>query len=144
MGGAANGRQSKIAHSRRRRAVRPSPGTARSAPTIVPEDGSWNEKPRVHYDEINGTYCGSRKPESFAKWRDETPDDFVFAVKGHASPPIGGCGGGRKSVERFNGGVMVLKDKLGPINWQLAPSKKLDAEDLGKVLALTAEEREVT
>src|ERR1700748_3051416 len=32
--------------------------------------------------EINGTYYGSQKPESFAKWRDETPDDFVFTVKG--------------------------------------------------------------
>ena len=32
--------------------------------------------------EINGTYYGSQKPESFAKWHDETPDDFVFAVKG--------------------------------------------------------------
>ena len=32
--------------------------------------------------EINGTYYGSQKPESFARWRDETPDDFVFAVKG--------------------------------------------------------------
>src|SRR5476649_1606358 len=32
--------------------------------------------------EINGTYYGSQKPESFARWHDETPDDFVFAVKG--------------------------------------------------------------
>ena len=32
--------------------------------------------------EINGTYYGSQKPESFAKWREETPDDFVFALKG--------------------------------------------------------------
>ena len=32
--------------------------------------------------EINGTYYGSQKPESFAKWHDETPDDFVFSVKG--------------------------------------------------------------
>ena len=32
--------------------------------------------------EINGTYYGSQKPASFAKWHDETPDDFVFAVKG--------------------------------------------------------------
>ena len=32
--------------------------------------------------EINGTYYGSQKPASFAKWHDETPDDFIFAVKG--------------------------------------------------------------
>ena len=27
--------------------------------------------------EINGTYYGSQKPESFARWHDETPDGFV-------------------------------------------------------------------
>src|ERR1700675_2209481 len=32
--------------------------------------------------EINGTYHGTQKPESFVKWRDETPGDFVFTVKG--------------------------------------------------------------
>src|SRR6202050_546079 len=32
--------------------------------------------------EINGTYSGSQKTESFAKWRDETPTGFVFTVKG--------------------------------------------------------------
>ena len=88
--------------------------------------------------EINGTYYGSQKPESFAKWHDETPDDFVFAVKGPRFTTnrrvLAEAG---KSVERFfNSGVMVLKDKLGPINWQLAPSKKFDAEDFGKFLAL--------
>src|SRR5277367_5318072 len=31
--------------------------------------------------EINGTFYGSQKPETFAKWRDETPDDFVFSLK---------------------------------------------------------------
>ena len=31
--------------------------------------------------EINGTYYGSQKPEIFAKWHDETPDDFVFSLK---------------------------------------------------------------
>ena len=31
--------------------------------------------------EINGTYYGSQKPESFQKWHDETPDGFVFALK---------------------------------------------------------------
>ena len=32
--------------------------------------------------EVNGTYYGSQKPESFARWHDETPDDFVFTLKG--------------------------------------------------------------
>ena len=32
--------------------------------------------------EINGTYYGSQKPESFRKWARETPDGFIFSVKG--------------------------------------------------------------
>ena len=32
--------------------------------------------------EANGTFCRSQKPETFAKWHDETPADFVFALKG--------------------------------------------------------------
>ena len=33
--------------------------------------------------EINGTFYRTQSPDSFRKWRDETPDDFVFALKGH-------------------------------------------------------------
>jgi len=88
--------------------------------------------------EINGTFYGSQKPESFAKWHDETPDDFVFALKGpryatnrrvlaEAGP----------SVERFmTGGLLELKDKLGPINWQFAATKKFDPEDFEGFLKL--------
>ncbi len=32
--------------------------------------------------EINATFYGSQKPESFRKWREQTPDGFVFAIKG--------------------------------------------------------------
>ena len=88
--------------------------------------------------EINGTYYGSQKPESFAKWHDETPDDFVFAVKGPRFATnrrmLSEAG---ESIERFfSGGVMALKDKLGPINWQLMPTKKFDPDDFGRFLDL--------
>src|SRR5437868_5268155 len=32
--------------------------------------------------EINGTHYSLQRPEFFARWHDETPEDFVFAVKG--------------------------------------------------------------
>jgi uncharacterized protein YecE (DUF72 family) len=41
--------------------------------------------------EVNGTYYGAQKPESFARWHDETPDDFVFALRGRATRPTGAC-----------------------------------------------------
>jgi uncharacterized protein YecE (DUF72 family) len=88
--------------------------------------------------EVNGTYYGSQKPETFARWHDETPEGFVFALKGprfttnrrvlaEAGP----------SIERFfASGVMELKDKLGPINWQLLPTKAFDADDVRRFLGL--------
>lgn len=88
--------------------------------------------------EINGTFYGSQKPESFAKWHDETPDDFVFALKGPRfvtnRKALAEAG---ESVERFfRSGVLLLKDKLGPVNWQLMPTKTFDPEDFAAFLRL--------
>jgi uncharacterized protein YecE (DUF72 family) len=88
--------------------------------------------------EINGTFYGSQKPESFAKWHDETPDDFVFALKAPRFATnrrvLAEAG---SSIERFfESGVMELKDKLGPINWQFAPTKKFDPDDVAAFLKL--------
>jgi uncharacterized protein YecE (DUF72 family) len=88
--------------------------------------------------EINGTFYGSQKPESFRRWHDETPDDFVFALKGPRFATnrrvLAEAG---ESVERFfRSGVLELRDKLGPINWQLAGTKKLDLDDIAGFLAL--------
>ncbi len=81
--------------------------------------------------EINGTYYGSQKPESFAKWHDETPDDFIFSVKGpRFATNRRALAEAGQSIERFfSGGVMQLRDKLGPVLWQFMPTKKFDPED---------------
>ena len=88
--------------------------------------------------EINGTYYGSQKPASFVKWHDETPDDFIFAVKGpRFATNRRNLSESASSVERFfTSGVMELKDKLGPINWQFLPTKKFDPEDFENFLKL--------
>jgi uncharacterized protein YecE (DUF72 family) len=88
--------------------------------------------------EINATFYRSQKPESFARWHDETPEDFVFAVKGPrfatTRPVLAEAGA---SIERFfASGVLALKDKLGPINWQLMPTKRFDPEDFAAFLRL--------
>ena len=88
--------------------------------------------------EINGMFYPSQTPATFAKWRDETPDDFVFAVKAPRFATnrrvLGEAG---TSIERFfDSGVTELGDKLGPINWQLPPTKKFDAADIAAFLAL--------
>ena len=88
--------------------------------------------------EINGTYYGSQKPTSFIKWRDETPDDFIFSVKGPRFATnrrvLAEAG---ESIERFfKTGVTELKTKLGPVNWQFATTKRFDAEDFAAFLKL--------
>jgi len=88
--------------------------------------------------EINGTYYRSQKPESFAAWRDATPDDFVFSVKAPRFATnrrvLAEAGA---SIERFfASGVVELKGKLGPINWQFMPTKKFDPDDFAAFLNL--------
>ncbi|TKD51801.1 DUF72 domain-containing protein [Sphingomonas baiyangensis] len=88
--------------------------------------------------EINGTYYSSFKPESFAKWRDETPAGFVFSVKASRyavnRKRLDEAG---ESVTRFVGqGIVELGDRLGPILWQLAATKRFDPEEIAGFLAL--------
>ena len=82
--------------------------------------------------EINGTYYSTFKPASWAKWRAETPDGFVFSVKASRyCTNRKQLAGAAESITRFvQQGLHELGDRLGPINWQLMDGKKLDAEDL--------------
>jgi uncharacterized protein YecE (DUF72 family) len=94
--------------------------------------------------EINGTYYRTQSAESFARWHDETPDGFVFALKGprfatnrrvlaEAGP----------SIEHFiASGVVNLGEKLGPINWQFMPTKRYDPADFEAFLALLPKSEE--
>lgn len=88
--------------------------------------------------EINSTFYGLQKPATFQKWHDETPDGFVFSVKAPRFVMLRKrLAESASSVERFLGsGVLRLGAKLGPLNWQLAPTMEFDAEDLAAFLAL--------
>ncbi len=88
--------------------------------------------------EINGTFYSTQKPSSFRKWADETPDDFVFAVKAHRLATnrrvLAEAG---PSVERFlTSGLAEMETKLGPILWQFAGHKTFEPEDFEAFLAL--------
>ena len=92
--------------------------------------------------EINGTYYGSQKPETFAKWAADVPEGFVFSVKGirYVSNRKVLAESG-ESLEKFlNSGVTELGDSLGPILWQFAPTKKFDPDDFGAFLAMLPDE----
>jgi uncharacterized protein YecE (DUF72 family) len=88
--------------------------------------------------EVNGTFYGLQKPDSFGHWREETPRDFVFAVKGSryithllrlkdVEVPLGNF---------FASGLLRLGPKLGPILWQFPPQMKFDAERFEAFLTL--------
>ena len=88
--------------------------------------------------EINSTFYGLQKPATFKKWHDATPDGFVFSVK---APRFvtnrNDLASGASSIQRFlESGVLELGAKLGPINWQLAPTKNFDAKEIAEFLAL--------
>jgi uncharacterized protein YecE (DUF72 family) len=88
--------------------------------------------------EINSTFYSTQKAASFAKWRDETPANFIFSVKGpkyithvrrldDVAIPL---------ANFLASGIFNLREKLGPLLWQLAPPTKFDPERMAAFLRL--------
>lgn len=94
--------------------------------------------------EVNGTYYSSFKEPTFVKWADEAPDGFVFSLKGNRFVTnrrvLGEAG---ESMMRFLGsGVAALGEKLGPILWQFAPTKRFDPQDFEAFLKLLPQKQD--
>ena len=88
--------------------------------------------------EVNGTFYRSQTPATFRKWASEVPPGFVFSLKGPRFATnrrvLKEAG---DSIKRFlDSGVTELGDRLGPLLWQFAPTKKFDAADFGSFLEL--------
>ncbi|MEO7325280.1 MAG: DUF72 domain-containing protein [Dokdonella sp.] len=91
---------------------------------------------RVTAIEVNGTYYRAQKPATYAKWRAETPDGFIFSLKAPRFTTdrkvLADAG---KSIDAFvNGGIAELGDRLGPINWQFPPHKAFEPDDFAAFL----------
>ena len=86
--------------------------------------------------EVNGTWYGAQKPASYARWRDETPDDFVFSAKAPMritmSRTLAKSGG---AIDDFLGGIATLGAKLGPIVWQFEKEWKIDRDAFSAFLS---------
>src|SRR5262249_49788777 len=78
--------------------------------------------------EINGTFYGAQRPASFRRWYSETPEDFVFSLKGpRYATHRRDLATAAPSVDRFfASGVLELREKLGPVLWQFAPWTPFD------------------
>ena len=94
--------------------------------------------------EINGTHYSLQHPDSFARWHDETPEGFVFAVKGsrfitHLKQ--------LRDIETqlanfFASGMLRLEEKLGPFLWQFSPRFRFDPARLERFFALLPRDTE--
>jgi uncharacterized protein YecE (DUF72 family) len=93
---------------------------------------------RLRSVEINGSFYSLQRPTSYRRWYDDTPDDFVFAVKGGRfmthNKKLRDCE--EPLANFFASGVLGLGEKLGPILWQLPPQLGYDAERLEAFFAL--------
>lgn len=87
--------------------------------------------------EINGTYYGAQKPSTYAKWRDEAPEGFMFSAKAPMrimqARVLAKAGG---QIDDFLGGIAELGDKLGPIVWQFDKGQRVDRDDFSAFVAL--------
>jgi uncharacterized protein YecE (DUF72 family) len=92
--------------------------------------------------EINATFHRLQKPDSFRQWREEAPDGFMFTIKGSrfvTNRKV--LASAKEPLERFFGqGLEQLGDRLGPIVWQLAATKRFEPADLAAFLALLPRE----
>ncbi len=88
--------------------------------------------------ELNGSFYSLQSPKSFRRWREETPPEFVFSVKGpryvthmlrlrHSRVAL---------ANFFASGVLALEHKLGPVLWQLPERHVFDSASLEEFLAM--------
>jgi uncharacterized protein YecE (DUF72 family) len=94
--------------------------------------------------EINGTFYGLQRPDAFARWYEETPEGFLFAVK---APRFITHIRRLREIETplanfFASGVLRLGEKLGPVLWQFPASFRFSAERLDHFLALLPRDTE--
>jgi uncharacterized protein YecE (DUF72 family) len=93
--------------------------------------------------EINGTYYGAQKPSTYARWREEVPDGFVFSAKAPKritqSSRLASTGA---QVEDFIGGIASLGDALGPLVWQFDRHTRIDRAQFEEFAALLPSQHE--
>ncbi|MDQ3288796.1 MAG: DUF72 domain-containing protein [Pseudomonadota bacterium] len=86
--------------------------------------------------EINSTFYRSQKPATYARWASETPEDFVFSIKAprYISQSSALAQAGAAASRFIDAGLAEFGPRLGPILWQLAPTRKFNRDDLAGFL----------
>jgi uncharacterized protein YecE (DUF72 family) len=88
--------------------------------------------------EINGSFYSLQSPRSWQAWYEATPGDFVFGVKGprYITHMLRLRNVEKPLANFFASGIFRLREKLGPILWQLPPNFTFEADRLASFLAL--------
>lgn len=88
--------------------------------------------------ELNGTFYSLKWPAIFERWVRESPDDFLFAIKGGRfithNLKLRNCDAALGNF--FASGVLALGRKTGPFLWQLPASYRFDAERMDAFMAM--------
>jgi uncharacterized protein YecE (DUF72 family) len=94
--------------------------------------------------EINGTHYSLQRPSSFTTWAEQTPDDFVFAIKGsrYITHMLRARNAEQALANFFASGLLALGPKLGPILWQFPPNYSFDPESLEQFFMLLPNDTE--
>jgi uncharacterized protein YecE (DUF72 family) len=95
--------------------------------------------------EINGTFYSLQRPQNFQAWHDQTPDDFVFAVKGsrYITHMLRLTRIEMALANFLASGVLALGTKLGPILWQFPPNLRFDPAKFEAFFALLPRDTEM-
>lgn len=102
-------------------------------PDLSEEDWLAYYAEKLQSVEINNTFYGLPQKETVEKWREEVPEDFIFSVKASRYiTHLKKLKDPSEPVENFLDKVKLLKEKLGPVLFQLPPHWKADIERLDK------------
>jgi uncharacterized protein YecE (DUF72 family) len=95
------------------------------------EELAWASR-HITAIEINATFYQNQKPESFRTWAEQTPEDFVFTVKGHQQVThIKRLKDVDQPLELFFRSIEALGHRLGAVVWQLPGNLKFDPDRIG-------------
>jgi uncharacterized protein YecE (DUF72 family) len=99
---------------------------------------------RLTATEINATFYKLQTPALFERWGKAVPDGFKFAVKASRfATNRKNLGDAGEAIGRFCAqGFTELGDKLGPILWQLAPTKSFGPDEISAFLMLLPTSRD--
>ncbi|MNX97541.1 hypothetical protein D3C86_1299120 [compost metagenome] len=88
--------------------------------------------------ELNGSFYSLQRPASYQAWHDETPEGFVFAIKGsrYITQMLHLDDVHTALANFLASGVLALGRKLGPFLWQLPPCMRFDAQRMDRFLSL--------